>query len=292
MVEKFISITDKHIIINFFNIRVSIRKKNYYLLKELEYQRALIINNLNITELKPAIGRLRETQLSCIEILKKVKQICKEHNLDYWLDSGTLLGAVRHKGFIPWDNDIDICMLRDDYEKILPLLIAEFENDDNFYVRERDLKLNNFQIRIRNKVKNIGLDIFPVDYYTKSELSLGDKIRITKRIKLATKKLEKKYNHKKISDLKTIRKAKRELLSIQKDVILDNQECNCKTPALFFGIDYPSDAKELIFENNMVFPLKEIIFEGEMYSCPNNTDAYLKNFYTNYMDWPGKFFIE
>ena len=92
--------------------------------------------------------------------------------------------------------------------------------------------------------------------------------------------------------MKTIRKAKRELLSIQKDVILDNQECNCKTPALFFGIDYPSDAKELIFENNMVFPLKEIIFEGEMYSCPNNTDAYLKNFYTNYMDWPGKFFIE
>lgn len=289
---RIITSDEKHINFKFLGIKFGIKRKNYELNKELSFQRELIVNNIDITKIKPATGELRDSQLVCIEILKKVKEICEKNNLKYWLDSGTLLGAVRHKGFIPWDNDVDICMLREDYEKILPLLKVEFESHEKLYVRERDLKLNNFQIRIRDKVKNVGLDIFPVDYYTKSELTKEDKKEITQKIKLATEELNKKYNHKKITDSDKIQKAKRDLLEIQNKIVLDNQTSNCSEPALFFGIDYPSDAKELIFENNMVFPLKEIIFEGEMYSCPNNTDAYLKNFYTNYMDWPGKFFIE
>ena len=150
--KNIIYTTDKHIIFNLFNFKINIKKKNYHLQKELEYQRYLISNNLKITELKPATGELRKSQLVCIEMLKRIKKICDKNNLKYWLDSGTLLGAVRHKGFIPWDNDIDICMLREDYDKILPLLKIEFESDENFYVRERDLKLNNFQIKIRDKV--------------------------------------------------------------------------------------------------------------------------------------------
>lgn len=289
---RIITLSEKHIIFNFLGIKLRIKRKNYELLREIEFQREIIENNLNITQLNPATGALRESQFSCIEILKRVKQLCDKNDLKYWLDSGTLLGAIRHKGFIPWDNDVDICMLREDYEKILPLLKIEFDSDEKFYVRERDLKLNNFQIRIRDKVKNVGLDIFPVDFYIKSKLTKEEKKEITQKIKLATEELNKKYNHKKIKDSKKIQEAKRDLLEIQKKIVLGNQTNNCSDPALFFGIDYPSDAKELIFENNMVFPLKEIIFEGEMYSCPNNTDAYLKNFYTNYMDWPGKFFIE
>lgn len=53
---------------------------------------------------------LRKAQLKMLELLKFLNKICTENNLTYWLDSGTLLGAVRHGGFIPWDDDIDVCM--------------------------------------------------------------------------------------------------------------------------------------------------------------------------------------
>ena len=64
---------------------------------------------------------LRKVQLAQLEIAKEIKRVCDENNIKYFLDSGTLLGAVLHKGFIPWDDDMDIGMLRDEYEKFLQI---------------------------------------------------------------------------------------------------------------------------------------------------------------------------
>ena len=61
----------------------------------------------------------REVQLTELEILLFFDKLCKQHNLKYYLTGGTLLGAIRHKGFIPWDDDIDVCMPREEYEKLL-----------------------------------------------------------------------------------------------------------------------------------------------------------------------------
>ena len=60
---------------------------------------------------------LRQVQLIQLEILKDFVKVCNKYNLQYFLDGGTLLGAVRHKGFIPWDDDLDVAMPRKDYDK-------------------------------------------------------------------------------------------------------------------------------------------------------------------------------
>ena len=70
---------------------------------------------------------LRKVQLCLLEIAKEFKRVCGLLNLNYFLDSGTLLGAIRHKGFIPWDDDLDVGMMRSEYEifiKEAPALLA------------------------------------------------------------------------------------------------------------------------------------------------------------------------
>lgn len=62
---------------------------------------------------------LREVQLASLEILKLIDEICQREGIRYWLTYGSLLGAVRHQGFIPWDDDLDIAMPRPDYERFL-----------------------------------------------------------------------------------------------------------------------------------------------------------------------------
>ena len=60
-------------------------------------------------------------------LLKKLLEVCQKHNLKVWADGGTLLGAIRHKGYIPWDDDIDMVMLRDDYNKLVAIAEQEFQ---------------------------------------------------------------------------------------------------------------------------------------------------------------------
>ena len=62
---------------------------------------------------------LRETQLASLDVLRKIDAVCKAEGLSYWLMFGSLIGAVRHRGFIPWDDDLDIAMSREDYERFL-----------------------------------------------------------------------------------------------------------------------------------------------------------------------------
>ncbi|MGK6603265.1 LicD family protein [Proteus mirabilis] len=75
---------------------------------------------------------LRKKQLKMLKGLIEIHRICQLHNINYWLDAGTLLGAVRHSGFIPWDDDIDICMFRDDYNKFINIAKYELNTNDFF----------------------------------------------------------------------------------------------------------------------------------------------------------------
>ena len=83
---------------------------------------------------------LRRQQMRMLELLGAVDKVCKKHNIPYWLSSGTLIGAARHQGFIPWDDDLDIEMLREDYLRLLKVLPQELP--DNFVLQTHETDHN------------------------------------------------------------------------------------------------------------------------------------------------------
>lgn len=121
-----------------------------------------------------------------LEVLQVVDEVCKKNQITYFADWGTLLGAVRHRGFIPWDDDIDICLKREDYNKLVKILPEELPDGfvmAGMYAREERLQKAAFvpQMRVMaDELKwdfndymryfhgfpyqRIGIDIFPLDY--------------------------------------------------------------------------------------------------------------------------------
>ena len=120
---------------------------------------------------------LRQLQLVELKILLEIKRICELANINYFLIGGTLLGAVRHGGFIPWDDDIDIGMLRDDYNRFLDVFpqlsnkeytLGTYNTDRGHVFSFGKIRLNGTQFREpRNEhiLDNQGIyvDIFPYD---------------------------------------------------------------------------------------------------------------------------------
>lgn len=98
-------------------------------IEALKFQNEIFMDYfLDSTEVRKATGAFRRHQLASIVFFKKVIKLLDDNKIDYWLDFGTLLGAVRHKGFVPWDDDIDIGCFSEDYEKIYDLLEKDFPN--------------------------------------------------------------------------------------------------------------------------------------------------------------------
>lgn len=127
---------------------------------------------------------LRKLQLTEVKILKEIDRICKENNIRYYLGEGTLLGAIRHQGFIPWDDDMDILMLRKDYEKFLKIAPKQINKNyeiqhsttiENYwspFIKVRYLGKSSYkQQHIAHLSNHNGplVDIFPLDSVPKKD---------------------------------------------------------------------------------------------------------------------------
>ena len=117
-------------------------------------------------------------QKRMLEVLEVIDDICARHNIPYWLSGGSMLGAVRHQGFIPWDDDLDIEMLRPDFEKLMRILPSELPNhlalqwhttDKNYFFQFAKVRDRNSELFERNgydkvwKEHGIFVDIFPLE---------------------------------------------------------------------------------------------------------------------------------
>ena len=241
---------------------------------------------------------LRKAQLRMVEILKEVDGIFRRNNIDYWIDAGTLLGAVRHGGFIPWDDDVDISLRREDYDrarealqKELPksMVFVDWTTDKNYFdacgrVKSRnshvDLPIYRFQ-----KEQGIWVDIFPMETLaTYKEKLWGEKIfgkvfRHAHNEGLAVKKSRLAYWLTRFLAL---------LLYPMGYMIISffryrgRKHANVITYGFALCTVYPKHQPEWIF------PTQDIEFENLVVRAPHDYKSYLTEFYGNYMQIPPK----
>ena len=241
----------------------------------------------------PEGSLLRRQQMRMLEILIEVDRICKKHDIRYWLSSGTLIGALRHDGFIPWDDDLDIEMMRQDYLRLLEVLPSELpewlvmqneETDPNYFffftkVRDRRSRLleQNGYDRMW-KEQGIFIDILPVEQHPiwlhkLTEKTVGHMYKIWRTS---------------TDDQKAIKKVRR-IFDFNNKVLfpclrtfllpLTSRFSTLITSGMGIPFHNPRYAKE-------IFPLTTHVFEGHEFPVPHDADAHLRHLYGDYMQLP------
>lgn len=250
---------------------------------------------------------LRKIQMVQLELACVVKSICEKHNIDYFVIAGTLLGAIRHKGFIPWDDDLDIGMLREDYSKFLEVSKDELSDsyflqtmftDSEFGLPFAKLRKNGTKYVEKNSSKAEGhkgifIDIFPFDNSPNSNFLKklhSFETYILKRFILSKLGYEvwndnsifKKNIYRTISfivhfyPLEKLKKLLCEKIKRYNHINTDN------LVNIGGSYGYYKETMERKWLNNLV----DVEFEGITFKAPENYDEYLKYLYGDYMTLP------
>lgn len=235
---------------------------------------------------------LRRAQLRMLDILIEVDKICKRHHITYWLDGGTCLGAIRHKGFIPWDDDVDISVMRKDYKRLRKILKEELPDNMVFQdettdkkfpsklgkVRDRHSYFEEEEMKTPLKEQGIFIDIFLIERGHANVKAFVDFFygRAFRRLR--------GHSGNRIEYIIAL--------------LMWPFACLLVSLARFFKFLLPSDLliygygistlKKYQLHASDFFPTKPILFEGREFMAPANPDAYLRRLYGDYMQIPPK----
>lgn len=252
-----------------------------------------------------------EEELSIIKkcelnILREIKRICDANNINFILGGGTLIGAVRHKGFIPWDDDIDIAMLRSDYEVFikaasdLPDYMVVLSHPAYEKYGEQMTKVMDIRAIFRERfAQNVDIpagvfvDIFVFDNVPSNQIS-----RMVHRFKNYTLRkmilLANDYNFTKYGWKKEAYKLLQKMIkpfpvkSLQKAYDKNAQRYNRqktdKVVSLSGSYGYKKETVPVSYLEDLVF----VEFENDMYCAPREYDAFLRSVYGDYMKLPPK----
>ena len=248
-------------------------------------------------EYNPEGSLLRDIQYRLLAMLDQIVSACEELGIEYYLDGGTLLGAVRHRGFIPWDDDLDIVIDVKDIKRLENYLISNLDGKyflqnrktergyyygwnklrDNYsssFYQGKYLDVANQQLTISHT--GVSVDIFQ---YSDHVIPCINKIlhgfhkRVVMSLLLGRFKLITKF----FSWL--VFKVFKPLANLIGLIFSDkgtiaHDYCSCNTVHRF--------------RKDKVYPLSTIVFEGRTYKAPNDVDYYLKTLYNDYMSLPPK----
>lgn len=240
----------------------------------------------------PEGSMLRRQQQRMLEMMTWLDDVCRRHRIPYWLGSGTLLGAVRHGGFIPWDDDVDIEFRREDYPRLLQVLTQETAGTD--YALQTHgtdpgyfftyAKLRDRRSRLQEQTgydriftyQGIYLDLFVLEPMTKplhwlSNRTFGIIYKVLRNPEYNTQQLIRKTDSIYRVNMRFVFPLLRLLSRLFSPRLLTYSP----------GIPFESqrDPAEL-------FPLSTVVFEGHRFSAPHNPEAYLRRMFGNWQRLP------
>lgn len=248
----------------------------------------------------------QELKNICLEILEEIDSICKKNDIKYFMNFGTLIGAVRHQGYIPWDDDVDICMLREDYERFLKVAedskyrVMHDQNHEYYYFNFARVCAPNTLLKLTGitDVKNMGVfvDIFPIDYVPDDEKARArfyDEVQVWDRCVEMAVPNEFKNSITFIQKLKVL---KNNFVQIFKAIMKGNKFDSVVAKRKEFMTQYLKKTNTLCClcppDERMAFAcidyteLIELKFEYLMLPAPKEYDKILRKYYGDYMTPP------
>ncbi|MFQ9516381.1 MAG: phosphorylcholine transferase LicD [Eubacterium sp.] len=242
---------------------------------------------------------LRQIQ---VDILKYIDQICKENDIQYSIAYGTLIGAVRHKGYIPWDDDIDIVLLRTEYEKLLDILYKKNDGyrvlsprDKKYYFSYAKLSDERTMLIEKNwkKIEGMGvnIDIFPLDGWPTDNREAYFKEAMQLRSNIESCMTDIWYYHPKkymrvikylvrYGKVKKIKKKESDYHKTRLKEFLEQYDENQEY------VGYIPDMPFALFPREMFQNYTDMKFENETFRAVKDYDTFLKPVYGDYMQLP------
>lgn len=249
---------------------------------------------------------LKEQRKLQVQGLSYIKKICDENEISYFLANGTLLGTVKYNGYIPWDDDIDICLKRKDYIKLLEVmenekneeyeLLTVYNTKDYYYPYAKLVNKKTRVIENAKEIRKLGvyIDIFPIDYFDEDVMKYYHKIRFVRnmsarRIRIRNNLEKTSFNVKKekkvhFKFIKNIIYTFVDIVSLPLgynfwakylDKIVSKNACGN-----YAGVIYINPPK--IFSTSLFDSTSEYEFESQMFTSVKDYDCYLSNLYGDY----------